>query len=245
MIAKTKDPSGKSNVMKKHLTIHASSLLPAFLVAASLFLVTGVCRADVPTPEQECRLRNSSLCEINGIQYLVDGPCKPPARTIRPPGHENCGTASQIPPSTASSPSDRTKKVPSPKPLQDLAWVGRIERWLLPAMVFVGGLLIVGAGFVVFRGIRAQRDVGNSIRSAVRPALQLSVSAIISAIPAFYTAALAFQRVFSGYDNHDSAGPFLIAAPVAFVVFMLAWFLGLLVIFLLLEWVLKAFRKRT
>jgi hypothetical protein len=50
----------------------------------------GVCHADVPTPEQECRYRNAAECEQNGVKYVVEGDCPSAARTLRPRGTERC-----------------------------------------------------------------------------------------------------------------------------------------------------------
>jgi len=56
-------------------------LLASRLSVWSLLLAGGACLADVPTSLQECRLRNSAICELRGLQYVVEGPCPPPAQT--------------------------------------------------------------------------------------------------------------------------------------------------------------------
>ena len=57
-------------------------------------------------------------------------------------------------------------------------------------------------------------------------------------------AGAAFNRIFGSYDNHDTAAPLLIAAPVAFAVFLLV----LPAAFATSAWLLrrlgKAFRTR-
>lgn len=96
------------------------------VLSASLLLAAGICHADVPTAEQECRLRNSATCELSGVQYLVEGPCPPGALAIRPQGHERCDAVPQA--RTAPAPPRPDKGVAIPAPRQDLAWVGRMER---------------------------------------------------------------------------------------------------------------------
>ena len=59
-------------------------------ILVSITLSPGVCRADVPTPEQECRHRNAAECEQNGVKYIYEGDCPSGTRTLRPRGTERC-----------------------------------------------------------------------------------------------------------------------------------------------------------
>jgi len=45
----------------------AACLVRRLLLLSSL-LALGVCRADVPTPAQACRLRNAAIYESNGVR---------------------------------------------------------------------------------------------------------------------------------------------------------------------------------
>jgi hypothetical protein len=157
---------------------------------------------------------------------------------IRAQGLENCATvAAQITGEPAPSPSTIPAATPPPTPRNDLASWGRVERWLLPAVVLVGGVLVIGIAAWAFRRLYRKRNAGNAARSAGRSVLQLIAAATIAVLLAWQAAGAAFNRIFGSYDNHDTAAPLLIAAPVAFAVFILvlpaafaasAWLLRLL-----------------
>ena len=207
------------------------------LIAASVLLLTlAVSRADVPTAEQDCRNRHSALCETAGVEFVVDGPCPATARTIRPPGRENCAAiAAQITREPFPSPSDHPAASPPSTPRDDLARWGRVERWLLPVLVVVGGVLVIGVAALTLRRLYRNRNADDSARSAGRSALQLIVAATIAVVVAWRAAGSAFNRIFGSYDNHDTAAPLLIAAPVAFGVFVLV----LPVVFAASAWLLR------
>jgi hypothetical protein len=211
------------------------------LIAASVLLLTlGVSRADVPTAEQDCRNRNAALCETAGVEFVVDGPCPATARTIRPPGLENCDAeAAQITREPAPSPSDNPAGKPPPTPRDDLARWGRVERWLLPALMLVGGVLVIGVAAWAFRRHHTNRNTGDPARNAGRSIVQLVAAATIAVLLAWQAAGAAFNRIFASYDNHDTAAPLLIAAPVAFAVFLLV----LPAVFAGSAWVLRRLGK--
>ena len=208
------------------------------IVASVLLLTLTVSRADVPTAEQDCRNRNSALCETAGVEFVVDGPCPATARTIRPPGLENCDAiAAQVTPEPAPSPAGHPATKATPTPRDDLARWGRVERWLLPALMLAGAVLVIGVAAWAFRRHHRNRHTGESVGNAGRSIIQLVAAAAIAVPVAWQAAGAAFDRIFSSYDNHDTAAPLLIAAPVAFAVFVLllpavfatsAWLLRLL-----------------
>lgn len=224
---------------------------------ASSWLALGVCRADVPTPAQECRLRNAAICELNGVQFMVDGPCPPAARTIRPPGDEPCEDVAPITSriaqlrtatvAAAPMPAPRGAAPPSaaatvPAPVRDLAWVGEAERWFTPLLLVGGGLLLSGLCLLLFARRTAARKDRLSAEAAdgfARPLLQLLVAAACAVPLGYQAAALAFEWVFSRADNHDTALPALLAAPVAVLVFLLVTGLSFALIGLLLAWLFK------
>jgi hypothetical protein len=192
------------------------------LIAACVLLLTlTVGRADVPTAEQDCRNRNAALCETAGVEFVVDGPCPATAKTIRPPGLENCGTlAAQITTEPAPSAAGNLAAKSPSTPRDDLARWGRVERWLLPALMLVGAALVIGVAAWAFRRHYRSSNTGDSAPSTGRSIVQLVVAATIAVLLAWQAAGATFNRIFASYDNHDTAAPLLIAAPVALAVFV-------------------------
>jgi len=188
---------------------------------ALLVIAASACRADVPTVAEECRLRNTALCDLRGLQYIVYGPCPPEARTIRRPGQQRCDEAGQAGVTTVhAQPPVSIEAPPLLPPRRDLAWVGRIERWLLPGGLLIGGVLV--ALFMrILRGRRARPDVEGAGPCVSWTVVQLLVAASLAVPLAYQVAGLAFQRVFASFDNHDTAAPWLLAAPVGLLVFVL------------------------
>jgi len=140
-----------------------------------------------------------------------------------------------VPPATAGA-------VPTAPVRRDLAWVGQAERWLLPLLLLGGGLLLAGLClFLVFRrrAVRKDRPPPEVADGVTRPLLQLLVAAACAVPLGYQAAALAFQWVFSRADNHDTALPVLLAAPVAAVVFLLVTGLSFALSVLLLAWLFK------
>jgi len=217
------------------------SIVRARLIAASVLLLTlTVGRADVPTVEQDCRNRNAALCETAGVEFVVDGPCPATARTIRRPGLENCDTvAAQITREPVPSPLGNPPARPPPTPRDDLARWGRVERWLLPALVLVGGALVIGVAAFAFRRLYRNRNADDPARSAGRSVLQFIVAATIAVLAAWQVAGAAFNHIFGSYDNHDTAAPLLIAAPVALAAFILV----LPAVFATSAWLLRRLGK--
>ena len=199
-----------------------SSVQTRLTAACVLLLTLGVSRADVPTAEQDCRHRNAARCEAAGVEFVVEGPCPATAKTIRPPGLENCDTvAAQITREPATSPAGHPATQPPSTPRNDLASWGRVERWLLPALMLVGAVLVIGVAAWAFRRHLRNRHAGDSVGNARRPIIHLVAAAAIAVPVAWHAAGATFNRLFQSYDNHDTAAPLLIAAPVAFAVFAL------------------------
>lgn len=214
----------------------------------------GVCRADVPTPAQECRLRNAAICAVNGVPFMVDGPCPAGARTIRPPGKERCD--SEAPREAPRGGQERSIEMaaapallptsPPPSTLStpgsDMAWVGRAERWLLPLLMAVGGLLLGGLCVLAWRWRGKARRAASSGPELGRSLLRFLVAAACAVPLAYQAAAVIFWRVFSSADNHDTALPWLLAAPLAVVVFVLVSLLAFALVSLLLGRLFKGNR---
>jgi hypothetical protein len=100
-------------------------------------------------------------------------------------------------------PSARTVGVPAAP--RDLAWVGQIERWLIPVLLVVVGLLLAGLGVLALRSRRPHRDGADTGTGVGRLLLQLFAAAVIAVPLGYQVAGVAFQRIFSSFNNHDTA----------------------------------------
>jgi hypothetical protein len=87
--------------------------------------------------------------------------------------------------------------------------------------MLVGAVLVIGVASRAFRRHHRNRHTGESVGNAGRSIIQLVAAATIAVPVAWQAAGVAFNRIFASYDNHDTAAPLLIAAPVAFAVFVL------------------------
>jgi hypothetical protein len=106
---------------------------------------------------------------------------------------------------------------------QDLVWVGQTERWLLPALVGLRAVLALVLIGLLIRWLGRNRNSGTALRGAARSTLHVVIAGAVASLLAYASATAAFRRIFNGYDNHDTAAPLLIAAPVAFGVLVVVW----------------------
>lgn len=167
-----------------------------------LLLTLAVGRADVPTAEQDCRNRNTAVCETADVEFLVDGPCPATARTVRPQGLELCDhLAQQV----------AQESIPTP--------AGNVVA--RPELMLVGALLAVGVAAWAFGRRYRKRNADDSTRSAGQSVMESVAAAMIAVLVAWKSAGTAFNHTFGSFDNHDTAAPLLIAVPVAFAVFVL------------------------
>lgn len=227
---------------KRKVPHYGTSCLPRLSVL-SVWLVAGVCAADVPTAAQECRLRNAATCELRGVPYVVDEPCPPGARTLRAPGNERCAEAADEGARAREIPAlaQPVEALPArPGPAGDLARIGQIERWLLPAILVFGALLIAAlVAVIALRRRQAARDEVAVEPGVGRTVLQLLVAAALAVPLGYQAAGVAFRRIFAGFNNHDTAAPWLLAAPVGAAVFILVTGVGFALVALLLDQLLR------
>ena len=195
-----------------------SSPLARILIrgGALLLLALPVCHAEVPDAREACEHRNAALCETNGVTFMQAGPCPATAKTLRPPGHEDCSRALQAQPeATRAEPAHPSAKVPH----TDLAYVGQIERWLIPLMVIGGGLLL--GALAIYLLLRKRRQKPPIAASHGHPAVVFFAAGSIGLVAAYHAAGAVFAHVDAGFNNHDSAGPALIAGGAALLAFVL------------------------
>ncbi|HTY07919.1 MAG TPA: hypothetical protein VMF29_02020 [Candidatus Edwardsbacteria bacterium] len=57
---------------------------------------------------------------------------------------------------------------------------------------------------------------------AVRVAMVIIAAAVLAIPVAYRAAGWTFDKVFNGYDNHDTAAPLLIAFPAAMAAFLVS-----------------------
>ena len=207
-----------------------------------LLLALRVCHADVPDAREACEYRNTALCEANGITFVQNAPCPAGAKTLRPAGHEDCSKALQAPPKVG-----RTEPAPPPAKAAhtDLAYVGQIERWLIPLVVICGGLLLGALALYLLlrkRRNKPQTATGSGSGSG-HPIIVFFTAGSIGLVAAYHAAGAAFTHVDASFSNHDSAGPALIAGGAALLVFALVFQLAFALSALALHALLRRIRR--
>lgn len=214
-------------------------------LAAALLLASGIGRADVPTLEDECRLRNAAVCEINGVEYRLDAPCPATARTLRPLGSERCRGGAQAGSEHLELPATAAARTPpaATSPAQHLAWLGRNEPWLLP-LLLVGALLVAGVAVFVLRQRPARRERPAAEVGTGSQLLQILLAAVLAVPLGHQAAGLALRRVLANFDNRDSAAPWLLAAPVGLLVFLLVSGIAFALLVLLFGYLLRRPRRQ-
>lgn len=205
---------------------------------ALLLLALPVCHADVPDAREACEYRNTALCEANGITFMQTEPCPAGAKTLRPPGREDCSRALEAPARV-----NRAEPAPSPAkaPHTDLAYIGQIERWLIPLMVIGGGLLL--GALALYLLLRRRRQTRQTATNGDHPAVVIVGASAIGLVSAYYAAGAVFSQVDAGFHNHDSAGPVLIAGGAALLAFVGVLNLAFASSALILLAVLRRFRR--
>jgi len=214
-----------------------SDLALLHLLYFVLFLVIpGTSYAYIPTAEQDCQFRNSAICELNGIQYYIDSDCPSAAKVIKPLGHERCDQS--VPANKTTVPVDSGKTTPGGLQQDHVnpASIGNMERWLLPTLVITFALIVLGIVIWAIRWAWRHRFDGNMVLIRSAAVFRYIFSVICAVYATYYTFVTVYMRIFSSFDNHDSAGPGLIAAVPAF----LAAPLVTIPAFFITNWILKA-----
>lgn len=206
---------------------------------ALLLLVLPVCHAAVPDAREACEHRNTALCETNGVAFMQAGPCPATAKTLRPAGREDCSKASEAQPGISPVEPARSSVA---TPHTNFADIGRIERWLLPLLAIGGGLLL--GGLVIFLLLRRWRRKRQLRASDSHPIPVLFGSAAVGLVAAYHVAGAVFAHVDAGFNNHDSAGPVLIAGAAALLAFALVVNLAFALSALMLNALLRRFKRR-
>ena len=85
--------------------------------------------------------------------------------------------------------------------------------------------------------------LATSARKVCLPGIFLSCYAAIVGAIGYMVVSFVFGRTFISFDNHDSAAPWLLAAPLAFAAFVVAASVAFVVITRLLGRVFGAARK--
>ena len=194
------------------------SIQARLYAAVLLWFVAGICAADVPTPQQECEYRNLAVCSFapSGMQSMQPGPCPPGSQTIKAAGVEDCSVeAIAAHAEVAPTPAKKTQQLPR---RDDLARLGSIERWLIPALIYAA----IGVAALLAWNLWRRRRAANT--GAPGQVVAVLISAGFAVSVGWKVAGKAFSGAFNAYDNHDSAAPALLASPVWLVTFLLVAF---------------------
>lgn len=196
------------------------------LCVSAILLFAGAATADVPSPQEDCMQRNLAVCGYpSGVQSTQPGPCPAGTKTIKAQGHADCSAAMTTSATLAASPRPAVAQVRN----SDLAWVGGVERWLMPALIYgVAGCALLWA---VWRWRR--RPSARASSTPVGSPAWLA-SGIIGALAGWKSAGMAFRHAFNSYGNHESAAPLLLSAPIWLGTFLLVG--GGVFALLLLAW---------
>lgn len=187
-------------------------------LAAAFVLVPAVALCDVPTPQQDCEIRNAARCEINGVEFVESGGCPPRARTLRPAGTENCAEAGRD-----VRPMNPRERATAPGIPTEARTAGTVNGATTPrssGLAMTAGWLAVCLAIVVVfwrRGRRAANDGGGAEpRRLVR-----RIAATLVGLAATCAASLwVFFAVLRHYANGDTAGPAIVGAIAALVAFV-------------------------
>jgi hypothetical protein len=182
------------------------------LSLAALCLWTGLGLADVPAAQEECVQRNLAVCQFpSGVRSMQPGPCPAGSQTLKPQGTENCGGVRAYTPATPATPAYAQPPAPIQSRAAPPTATAGMERWLIPAAIC--GL----AGVVLLWRMSRRRP--RESRAPRSGALAWCVCAAAGALVGWKTASVAFRHAFDSHDNHDSAAPLLLAAPVWLITF--------------------------
>lgn len=189
--------------------------------------------ADVPDAKEDCVIRNSALCEVNGVRSMIRGPCPETWKTIRPPGTEDCD-ALAAPVAQPQPPPQQPDVTPRSEPIRaqgsardnqslrpmgpnDMARFAATERWLLPTIILgVPSALVLAIAFLWWRSRRKRTPTGTRLVGGLAT---FAISVVVALPVASWASKSVFGKVFNSFDNHDTVAPFLLAAPVAVLTF--------------------------
>ena len=188
--------------------------------AIAALLCTGICHADVPTAQEDCFNRNAALCDLNGVSYMINGPCPEAAKTIRPPGKEDCSTMANSRPEIRLPEKVTPPSPPKTAPHTYMARIGATERWLLPAILLGCAALCLVLFIFLLRRLFKRPGEATADPGIGKPLLIILVSGACGAYAAYRAAGLVFNHIIASYHNSDTFGPTLIASAAALLAFV-------------------------
>lgn len=194
-------------------------------------------RADGPTAAQDCASRNEAVCELNSVTFRVSGDCPPDARTIQTQGHEDCSAAPRLNAATPEPQARHAVSVPVtvPEPVSlDMA---------VPYHVLVPVLSLLALAIVV-TALKVFHRLMGSWAELLRVLVLAAFSGLGGAVVGWRAGIYVYHLVYATFDNHDTAGPWLIAAPLGALVGLAVAGLAGGVVFLAVASVLKAWHKK-
>jgi hypothetical protein len=165
--------------------------------------------ADVPTAAQECAARNEAVCEVNSVTFRVAGDCPADARTIQTQGHENCSAVQ--PREAASLAAPRQQNVPD-SVSEPVSIDMPVPYHILIPVLSLLALAVVVSALKVFRRLMG------SWSELFRVLVLAAFSGLSGAVAGWRAGIYVYHAVYAHFGNHDTTGPWLIAAPVGAVV---------------------------
>lgn len=198
-------------------------------LAALLFLLAAwtSAQAFVPDARENCQIQNAARCKVGDNEFMVDGPCPPEAITLRPPGQAPCGDAfpRERPndrPERPGRPAGEAKPAadPSAAPTPPLTSPPPPDDGLLTGGLMAALATLLAASFFLLQRL-LRRLRAHPMRLSLADLATLVAGGIGGFWVAWQGAAFAFTQVAAHFQNNDSAGPALIGALAALIVFTL------------------------
>lgn len=151
---------------------------------------------------------------------MINGQCPEAAKTVRPPGKEDCSALANSRPEIRLPEKVIRPSPPKIAPHTDMARIGDTERWLLPAILLGGAALCLVLFIFLLRRLFKRPGEATADPGIGKPLLIILVSGACGAYAAYRAAGLVFNHIIASYHNSDTFGPTLIASAAALLAFV-------------------------
>jgi hypothetical protein len=174
--------------------------------------------ADIATPEQNCLVERSAICERNGLKTYIDGPCPAGSRTLRPYSDQDCQQLLQRgrPPAEQKLPQQQTAPAVQ-TPRGDAARAS--DQWLVAVLRF-GPWCLVALG-LAFAALSFKKQRRRGYPAGVIVARWI-ICGGAGAAAGMASGLVTFGRVMASFNNTDTAVAALVAVAAGSVVLVVA-----------------------